>query len=106
MCDKCDDRDKKSEQLLKEYFEQNGLQENSILNADVITTTVEVPGGTWLIQKNTNLTQVGIEGAHDLKDSISAVFIHDDMALDISLALAMTQPPEAFMARLFGMSED
>ncbi|ALY09317.1 hypothetical protein NELLIE_45 [Arthrobacter phage Nellie] len=106
MCDKCEATDAKSEALLKEFFEKNGLKENSILNSDVTTTTVEVPGGIWLIQKNTNTTQVGIEGAHEIQDFISAVFIHDDMALDISLALAMTQPPEAFMAKLFGMSED
>ncbi|USL89126.1 hypothetical protein SEA_CASSEROLE_44 [Arthrobacter phage Casserole] len=106
MCEQCGDREKKSGELLKEFFEEKGLKENAVMSSDVLTTSVEVEGGIWLIQKSSDITQVCIDGSTPVKGYISAVFIHDDMALDISLALAMTQPPEALMARLFGTSED
>lgn len=103
MCDRCNSREEKSAELLKEFFEEKGLKENAVMSSDVLTTSVEVEGGIWLIQKTSDITQVNIDGANEVKGYTSAVFIHDDMALDTSLALAMTRPPEEFMQRLFGM---
>lgn len=103
MCDNCDAREQKSEELLKEFFEEKGLKENAVMSSDVLTTSVNVEGGIWLLQKSSDITQVNIDGSTQVKGYTSAVFIHDDMAVDIAIALAMTQPPEEFMKRLFGL---